>query len=111
MFITSPRIAGASEPNLELMDVTVRDNPQRNRFELLVDGEVSGFADYRVRDGILVVVHSEVDPKFRGQGLGNVLAEQTLDTLKERGEKVVPACPFFAHYVSEHHEYDDILVS
>ncbi|MFI5937199.1 GNAT family N-acetyltransferase [Actinoplanes sp. NPDC051494] len=92
------------------MDVTVQDNPERRRFELLVDGEVAGFADYRVRDGILVIVHSEVDPARRGQGLGNVLAEQTLDTLRERGEKIVPACPFFAHYVSEHHEYDAMLV-
>jgi predicted GNAT family acetyltransferase len=92
------------------MDVTVQDNPARHRFEILLDGEVGGFADYRVRDGAVVVLHSEVDPAHRGKGLGGILAQQSLDTLRERGEKVVPACPFYAKYVAEHPEYDDIVV-
>jgi predicted GNAT family acetyltransferase len=91
------------------MDVTVHDNPARHRFEILVDGAVGGFADYRLRDGVVVVLHSEVDPAHRGQGLGSTLTRQTLDTLRERGGKVVPACPFFARYVAEHPEYDDIV--
>jgi predicted GNAT family acetyltransferase len=93
------------------MDVTVQDNPDRHRFELLLDGEVAGFADYRMRDGAVVVVHSEVGQAHRGQGLGGVLAKETLDALRERAEKVVPACPFFARYVDEHPEYADIVVS
>jgi len=91
------------------MDVTVQDNPARHRFEILLDGEVGGFADYRERDGAVVVVHSEVDHAHRGKGLGGMLAEQTLDTLRDRAEKVVPACPFFARYVADHPEYDDII--
>jgi uncharacterized protein len=91
------------------MDVTVQDNPGRNRFELLLDGEVGGFADYRRRDGAVVVVHSEVDPAHRGQGLGAELARGTLDAFRERGEKVVPACAFFARYVADHPEYGDIV--
>jgi predicted GNAT family acetyltransferase len=90
-------------------DIVVQDNPARHRFELLVDGEPGGLADYRVRDGLVIITHSQVDGKYRGQGLGNELARRTLDQLRERGATVVPACAFFAHYVSEHHEYDDIL--
>ncbi|AGL19608.1 acetyltransferase [Actinoplanes sp. N902-109] len=77
----------------------MRDNPQRSRFELLVDGEVSGFADYYEQNGAVVIPHSEVEPRYRGQGLGIVLAEQTLATLRERGVKIVPACSFFARYI------------
>lgn len=91
------------------MDVIVQDNPDRRRFEILIDGEVGGFADYRERDGAVAVVHSEVDPAHRGKGLGGILAARTLDTLRERGRQVVPACPFFAKYVAEHPEYDDIV--
>jgi len=91
-------------------DIEVRDNPARFQFELLVDGEQAGLASYRVRDGVVVITHSEVDRSFRGQGLANELARRTLDQLRERGVKVVPVCPFFAHYVSEHPEYDDIIV-
>ena len=91
------------------MDVTVQDNPARHRFEILLDGEIGGFADYRERDGALVVLHSEVDRAHRGEGLGSVLAGRTLDALRERGVKVVPACPFFARYVEEHPEYADLV--
>jgi predicted GNAT family acetyltransferase len=91
------------------MDVQVQDNPDRGRFEILVDGELAGLATYRVRDGVVIVTHSEIDPSFRGRGLASELARQTLDTLRERGDRVVPACPFFAKYVAEHPEYDDIV--
>ncbi len=36
----------------------------------------------------MVITHSEVDRKFRGQGLGNELARRTLDLLRERGAEV-----------------------
>ena len=91
------------------MDVQVQDNPDRSRFEVLADGEPAGFAAYRVRENVVTVTHSEVDPKFRGHGLASELARQSLDTLRQRGNKVVPACPFYAKYVGEHPEYDDII--
>jgi predicted GNAT family acetyltransferase len=93
------------------MATTVEDNPGRRRFEVLVDGELAGFATYLDRDGVVLITHSEVDPKFRGRGLGAELARQTLGLLRERRARVVPACPFFANYVLEHPEYDDILES
>lgn len=91
-------------------DIDVRDNPARHRLELFVDGELSGLADCRERDDVVVVTHSEVDPGLRGEGLGNVLAQRTLDHFRERGVKVLPACPFFAHYVAGHPEYDNMIV-
>jgi hypothetical protein len=90
-------------------DIEVRDNPAAHRFELLVDGEVGGEAIYRWREGAVIVTHSEVDRKFRGQGLAGELARRTLDQIRERDLRVVPLCPFFAHYVEEHPEYSDIV--
>lgn len=91
------------------MEVTVQDNPDRRQYDLLVDGVPAGLAAYRVRDGITVITHSEVDPAYRGRGLGGELARLTLDRLREQGARVVPACSFFAKYVSEHHDWDDLI--
>jgi uncharacterized protein len=91
------------------MDTEIRDNPDQRRYELFADGALAGFAAYRVRDGVTVVTHSEVDNAYRGKGLGSVLAGRTLDLLREQGARVVPACPFFARYVAEHPEYDDLI--
>ena len=94
-----------------MSDVEVQDNPERHRFELLVDGEMGGLATYRMRGDVVVVTHSEVDPRLRGQGMGAELARRTLDQLRERGAKVVPACPFFADYIARHPEYDDLVAA
>lgn len=93
-----------------MSDFDVQDNRENHRFELLVDGAVAGLAMYRRRDDAVVITHSEVNPEYRGRGLGNELARRTLDLIRSRGEKVVTLCPFFARYVSEHSEYDDIVV-
>jgi predicted GNAT family acetyltransferase len=91
------------------METEVRDDPEQRRFVLVLDGEPAGKADYRIRDGLTVITHSEVDPRFRGQGLGNELARQTLDLLRSRNARVEPACPFFATFVAEHPEYADLV--
>jgi predicted GNAT family acetyltransferase len=90
-------------------DIEVKDDPARHRFEIFVDGAPGGFAAYRVKDDVVVVTHSEVDPGFQGQGLGSELVRQSLDQLRDRAVRVVPACPFYARYVAKHHDWDDIL--
>ena len=92
-----------------MSDIEVQDNAAQHRFEVFVDGEVAGKAVYQSRPGAIIVIHSEVDPRFRGQGLANELARRTLDQIRERDLHVVPLCPFFAHYVDEHPEYADIV--
>ena len=91
------------------METEVRDDPEQRRFVLVLDGEPAGKADYRIRDGLTVITHSEVDPKFRGQGLGSELARHTLDLLRRRNARVVTACPFFAEFVAAHPEYTDLV--
>jgi hypothetical protein len=87
----------------------VQDNPDRHRFEITVDGDTAGFAAYRVRDGAVVITHTEVQPEHRGGGVGAELARGTLDTLRERGVRVVPSCPYFAAYIARHPEYADLV--
>ena len=90
------------------MTATVQENADRRRFEVLVDGEVAGFARYRVDGDSLVVLHTEVDPARRGQGLAQLLAEETLRALRDSGRTVVPVCSFFARYLREHPEHADV---
>lgn len=87
----------------------VHDNPDQQRFEITVDGELAGFATYRVRDGATVIIHTQVDPEHRGGGVAAELARATLDTLRDRGARVVPSCSYFAAYIARHPEYADLV--
>lgn len=91
------------------MDVAVADNPDAGRYEVRVDGELSGFAAYQLRADRIVFTHTEVGDAHEGQGVGSRLARGALDDARERGLVVVPLCPFIAGYIRGHEEYQDLV--
>jgi predicted GNAT family acetyltransferase len=89
----------------------VRDNPAESRYEVLSDGKLAGFAQYRLRDDRITMYHTEVDPPFEGEGLGGQLAREALDDVRSRGLLVVPVCPFIASFIRHRQdEYLDLVV-
>jgi predicted GNAT family acetyltransferase len=92
-----------------MTDIQITDNPHRHRFEGHLDGELAGFVVYRREDDRLVLVHTEVDPGFEGQGVGSALARGILDRLRAEGEVVVPECPFIAGWIEKHPDYADLV--
>jgi predicted GNAT family acetyltransferase len=87
----------------------VRDNPDRSRYELLVDGEVVAFVQYVMRGGRLILVHTEVDDSRSGQGLATALIAGTLDDVRVRGIPMVPVCSLVERFIERHPEYDDLV--
>ena len=76
-----------------------------------MDGsEVAGFIAYRRGEGVLTLVHTDVDPRWEGKGVGSELVRGALDDLRARGLKVRPLCPFVAAYIRRHPEYNDLVV-
>ena len=63
------------------MTNSVRHNPERSRFELVVDDLVVGVADYRVQDGTWIFPHTEIAPTHRGRGLGAELVQQLTEQM------------------------------
>jgi uncharacterized protein len=91
--------------------MTVRDNPDELRYEVLVDGQVAGLLFYRAREGELVLVHTEVADEFEGQGIGSRLVAGALDDIRARGLRIVPICPFVKGYLGRHPEYTDLIAA
>ncbi len=87
----------------------VRDVPQRNRFEVEVDGALVGFVQYRRRPGTIAFVHTEIDPGHEGSGLGTILVSAALDEARRQGVGVLPFCPFVRSYIEHHPEYLDLV--
>jgi predicted GNAT family acetyltransferase len=85
------------------------DDPDRHRYEIRVNGELAGFVQYRRRPGLLALIHTEIDPRFEGQGLGSKLIAGTLDAARSAGVSVLPFCPFANSYIERHPEYADLV--
>jgi predicted GNAT family acetyltransferase len=90
-------------------EVTVRDNPAELRYEALADGELLGEIRYRTEPGLVVLVHTEVEPRAEGTGVGSQLVKRALDDIRARGLRVVPLCPFVTAYIRRHPDYADLV--
>ena len=90
---------------------SVRDNRAAHQYELLLDGELVGQIVYRANDGVVTLVHTEIDSRFEGRGLGDQLVAGALDDIRARGKHIVPLCSFVAAYLRRHPEYDDLVES
>jgi len=91
------------------VEYTVRDNPERQRYELIVDEHIVSIAEYRLRDEVVVVPHVETDPRFRGRGMADRLMAGMLTDLRHRGRTIEPLCPFAADYIAQHPDDDELL--
>ncbi len=90
--------------------VVVTDDPAQQRFEARVDGELTGFAEYLLSDGLITFTHTEVDPAFEGRGVGSALARGALDAVRAAGGRaVLPLCPFIKGWILRHPDYRDLM--
>jgi len=89
--------------------ITVGDAPEREHYEIRVDGELAGFATYKARPDQIAFKHTKVDDRFEGRGLAGRLIAFALDDARRRGLAVLPFCPFVQGYIQRHREYADLV--
>jgi predicted GNAT family acetyltransferase len=89
--------------------VTIADNPGEQRYEIFVDGEHVGQAEYQLDGERIVFTHTEVDAPEGHKGLGGRLVGFALDDVRRRGLTVVPRCPFVRAYLQKHPELLDLV--
>jgi len=93
------------------MNTNVIHNAELKRYEIHLDGELAGFADYRLADSDLTFYHTEVFPIHRGKNLAAILMEATLKDVRTSfpDDKVVPTCSYVVKFMEKHPETQDLL--
>ena len=91
------------------MELTVRDFPDADRYEVRDGDRVLGLAAYERRGEQVVFTHTEVDPHQEGGGVGSTLARGALDDVRARGLRAVPHCSFIRGWIERHPEYADLV--
>jgi uncharacterized protein len=92
-------------------EAEVVDAHEASRYELRLGGRLIGLAAYRRRNGRIAFTHTEVDESCEGRGLGSRLAAAALEDARRKGLVVVPLCPFIAHYIERHPEWEKLVAS
>jgi len=78
------------------------------QYQITVDGEQAGFADYIEAGEQRIFHHTVIDKAFGGRGLAGTLVGAALDDTRAAGKRVVPACSFVEAYITKHPEYADL---
>ncbi|GAA2807801.1 GNAT family N-acetyltransferase [Kitasatospora sp. CM 4170] len=86
----------------------VQPAEERNRYEILVDGKLAGFTEYRDHGTQRVFFHTVVDEEYAGRGLASVLVREALTDVRATGRHLVPICPYVAKFLTKHDDFTDI---
>lgn len=90
-------------------ETVVSNNVERSRYEIALDDQVVGFAEYFLSNGLITFTHTEIDPAFEGRGLASTLVRGALDDVRAAGErKVLPICPYVTGWLQRHADYLDL---
>ena len=88
----------------------VVDGAGEHRYELWVGDRRAGLIEYETKPGLVVLIHTEVDPAFGGRGLATRLIAGAIADIRARGLKMVAVCPFVREYLKKHPEDRDLVV-
>ena len=94
------------------MTTKVIHNSDLNRYEIWLEGEKVGHADYTRMPGEIHFVHTEVDPAHQGKSLAGILMQESIDHVRENNMgKVVPVCSYVVMWMQRHPETHDLLLN
>ena len=91
-----------------MTDLEIRDNPDRNRYELPVEGDVA-VVTYNLSPPNLMITETLVPEALEGRGLASQLARFVLADAKARQLVILPVCPFFSGYLQKHPEHAEVV--
>ena len=89
----------------------VVDNPSELRYEIHVGDELAGYIRYRREHGTVVLVHTDVEPKWENSWVGRTLVREALEDLRARGLFAAPLCPFIIDFVGQNDEFRPLVVT
>ncbi len=90
------------------MSFTIDHDAGLGRFSAVVHGHLC-VCDYRLRDGVMAITHTEVARELEGQGIAAELVRAALAHARENGLKVRPLCSYVQAYMRRHPEVQSLL--
>ncbi len=86
------------------MEYNVIHNEKDMRFEIHLEDKTA-FVQYKLFDGGIAYMHTDVPPELEGKGIASTLAKYVLDYAQNNGLRVKPYCPYINAYINKHPEY------
>jgi predicted GNAT family acetyltransferase len=73
------------------------------------DGEKLAEMTYSVAGSRVIIDHTDVDDRLRGQGAGKQLVAAAVEWARKENRKLMPLCPFARSVFEKTPDYSDVL--
>lgn len=90
------------------MVLDIKNNAAAHRFETVIEGQTA-FVEYRLRPGVITVVHTGVPEALEGRGIAAALSQHVLEYIAAEKLQLVPLCPYLKLYLKRHPEYQYLV--
>ena len=95
----------------EVISKVIHDK-ENNQLYLEAEG-ARALIDYKIRKNRMYLTHSEVPVELRGNGIGKILVEKSLEKLLEESYdkeyKIIAKCSFIKYVVAKNPKWSEIV--
>lgn len=92
------------------MDIQRQEHGRKGAFFIEQDGEwIAELTYLRTGENTMVIDHTEVDPKLRGERIGKDMVAAAVAYARENGLKIKPLCPYARGVIDATPEFQDVL--
>ena len=93
-----------------VMTELIRDNPSESRYEVVLDGEIVGRAEYVLRGDTVVFTHTEIDAASRHRFGGETRRGRARRCAAD-GRSVEARCRYVRRFIDRNPAYADLLAA
>lgn len=92
------------------MEIIQENDEKRGFFKAISDGNEAGLITYTwAGANKFIIDHTEVNPDFKGKGVGQQLVMKAVDYARANNLKIMPLCPFAKSVFDKNAELADVL--
>ncbi|HLT65455.1 MAG TPA: GNAT family N-acetyltransferase [Flavobacterium sp.] len=74
------------------------------------DGKKAGEMTYsQAGNDKIIIDHTDVNPEFKGQGVGKLMVMTAVEFARENSIKILPLCPFAKAVFDKNEDIQDVL--
>ena len=81
----------------------------KGAFVWMQNGEKLAQMSYSVAGSRVIIDHTDVDDRLRGQGAGKQLVKAAVEWARRENVKLMPLCPFARSVFDKTPDYSDVL--